>query len=222
MCECGHELNTFGTHLTHYTFGSQQITTHDAIKDIMYVVVRRNGHVEWIEQWYIHTLRVSLRTNLYMTHEDQVFIANVVVTNLPWKIVIISVISQLASVNAKLKTIVKIHKYRWLCERQHFILMVTEVHNAPRHDMDRFFRECACFFHDKQSRGHLSLSFCIQFFKQHVSIAFQCALAFTIEGKIALAGNVYSKPPITSKFHDLHASNIKRVVGEIISYHNKD
>jgi hypothetical protein len=27
------------------------------------------------------------------------------------------------------------------------------------------------FFHDKQLRGHLSLSFCIQFFKQHVSTA---------------------------------------------------
>jgi hypothetical protein len=81
-----------------------------------------------------------------MTHEDQIFIANVMVTNSPWKIVTISVISQLASVNAKLKTIVKICKYRWLCEGQHFIIMVTEVHNAPRHDMDRFIRECARFF----------------------------------------------------------------------------
>jgi hypothetical protein len=47
--------------------------------------------------------------------------------------------------------------------------------------MDRFIRECAHIFHDKQLRGHLSLSFCIQFFKQRVNIAFQCALAFAIE-----------------------------------------
>jgi hypothetical protein len=30
-CECGHELNTFGTHLTRCLFRGQQITTHDAI-----------------------------------------------------------------------------------------------------------------------------------------------------------------------------------------------
>jgi hypothetical protein len=48
---------------------------------------------------------------------------------------------QHVSVNAKLKTIVKIRKYRWLGEGQHFILMVKEVHSAPRHDMDCFIRE---------------------------------------------------------------------------------
>jgi hypothetical protein len=152
--------------------------------------------------------------------EDQVFIANVVVINPPWKTITISVISQPTSVNAKLKTIVKICKYRWFCERQHYILMVTKVHSASGHDMDHFIRECARHFHDKQARGHLS--FCIQFFKQCVSIAFQRALAFTIKRRIALVGNAWSKPLIASKFHDLHASNIKGVVGEIASYHNKD
>jgi hypothetical protein len=96
-----------------------------------------------------------------MTREDQIFITNVVVINSPWKTLIINVINQPVSVNAKLKTIVKIRKYRWLCEGQHFISMVGEVHSAPRHDMDCFIKECAHLFHNKQSRGHLSLSFCI-------------------------------------------------------------
>jgi hypothetical protein len=31
-----------------------------------------------------------------------------------------------------------------------------------------------------------------------------------------------SRPPITIRFQDLHASDIKRVVGEIVSYHEND
>jgi hypothetical protein len=49
----------------------------------------------------------------------------------------------------------------------HFILMTMEVHGAPKCDMDHFFKECAHLFHNNRSRGYLSLSFCIQFFKQH-------------------------------------------------------
>jgi hypothetical protein len=29
-------------------------------------------------------------------------------------------------------------------------------------------------------------------------------------------------PPITIRYHDLHANDIRRVVGEISSYHKKD
>ncbi len=74
------------------------------------------------------------------------------------------------------------------------------------------------FFHNRQ----LSLSFCIQFFKQHVNIVFQRALAFAIERKIALARDVCSRPPIIIRFHDLHVDNIKEVVREIASYHKRD
>jgi hypothetical protein len=59
--------------------------------------------------------------------------------------------------------------------------------------MDRFIKECVRLFQDKGSRGHLSLSFCIQFFKQHVNIAFQRALTYVIKRKIALAGDACSK-----------------------------
>jgi hypothetical protein len=59
------------------------------------------------------------------------------------------------------------------------------------------------------------LSFCIQFFKQHVNIAFKRALAFVIKRKITLARDVYSRPPITIRFHGLHVGNVKGALGEI-------
>jgi hypothetical protein len=96
--------------------------------------------------------------------------------------------------------------------------MAMEVHDTPKHDMDCFIRECACLFHNRRSKAHLSLFFCVQFFKQHVNIAFQCALAFAIERKIALAGDVCSKPPITIRSHDLHAGHIRGAMDEIASY----
>jgi hypothetical protein len=64
--------------------------------------------------------------------------------------------------------------------------------------------------------------FCILFFKQRVIIIFQRVLTFVIERKIVLVGDVCSKPPITIRFHDLHASDIRGIVGEIASYHKSD
>jgi hypothetical protein len=100
--------------------------------------------------------------------------------------------------------------------------MAIEVHNALGRDMDRFIKECAHLFYDKQLGGHLSLSFCIQYFKQCVSIAFQCALASTIKRKIALVGDACFRPPIIIRSHDLHLNDIRKVVSEIASYHEKD
>jgi hypothetical protein len=91
--------------------------------------------------------------------------------------------------------------------------MAMEVHDTLGHDIDHFIKECAHLFHNRLSRGHLSLSFCIQFFKQHVSIVLQHALASTIENKIALACNVCSRPPIIIRSHDLHIDDIRGVVG---------
>jgi hypothetical protein len=48
--------------------------------------------------------------------------------------------------------------------------MAMKVHNTPGCDMNNFIRERAPLFHNIQLGGHLSLSFCIQFFEQHVSI----------------------------------------------------
>jgi hypothetical protein len=59
-------------------------------------------------------------------------------------------------------------------------------------------------------------------FKRCVSIALQHVLASIIERKIMLVGVACPKPPITIKSHNLHASNIRRAVGEIASYHKRD
>jgi hypothetical protein len=66
------------------------------------------------------------------------------------------------------------------------------------------------------------LSFCIQFFRQCVSIALQCVLAFAIERKIVVMNDACSRPHIIIRFHDLHAGDIRKVVGEIIFYHERD
>jgi hypothetical protein len=74
---------------------------------------------------------------------------------------VMSVMNQLTCVVVELSAITKIRKYRRLHEGHHFILIAMEVHDTPMCDMDHFIKECACLFHDKQSKGHLSLSFCI-------------------------------------------------------------
>jgi len=142
--------------------------------------------------------------------------------NLTWEIVASNLITQPTSATTKFSAIVKICKYRGFHEGHHFIPIAMEVHGALERDMDRFIREWAHLFHDKQLGGNLSLSFCIQFFKQHVGIAFQHALASTIKRKITLVGDACFRPPITIRSHDLHVGNIRGVVGEIISYHKGD
>jgi hypothetical protein len=98
-----------------------------------------------------------------MIREDQVFIANAVVIDSTWEMMVTSVISRLIGAIVKPSAIVKIRKYRGLCEGPHFISMTMEVHNAFRHDMDRFIKGCAHFFHNRWLRGHLFVSFCIHF-----------------------------------------------------------
>ncbi len=71
-------------------------------------------------------------------------------------------------------------------------------------------------------RRSFILFFCIQFFKQHVSIALQHALASEIERKIVLASDACSRPPNTIRSHNLHVDDIRKVVGEIASYHERD
>jgi hypothetical protein len=65
-----------------------------------------------------------------------------------------SVINQPIGTIAEPSAIVKIHKYKRLCEKHHFIPMATMVQSASERDMDRFVKECAYLFHDKQLEGH--------------------------------------------------------------------
>jgi hypothetical protein len=188
----------------------------------MYVITQESGHVVWKERWYALMSKISLRTDIYMIQEDHVFIANVVVTNPMWETMALSVISQPTDVVVDLSTIVKICKYRGLHEGHHFIPMAMEVHGTPWCNMDHFIRECVCLFQSRRSRNHLFLSFYIQFFKHHVNIALQHALAFAIERKIVLASDACFRPPITIKSHDLHAGDIRGAMGEIASSHLRD
>jgi hypothetical protein len=188
----------------------------------MYALVQKNGHAIWRERWYAFTSRISLWIDFYMTRENHVFITDVVVTDPTWEMVALNVMSWPIGEIAKLNVVVKIRKYRGLHEGHHFILMAMEVHNTPGRDMDHFIKECARLSHNRWSKCHLCLSFCIQFFKQCVSIVLECPLTFTIERKITLIDDACSKPPITIKSHDLHVGNIRRVVGDIASYHERD
>jgi hypothetical protein len=138
----------------------------------MYVLVQDNEHAIWKERWYVFMSRALLQVDLYMTRKDQVFVANVIVIDSTQETLASSVISPPVGAIVEFSTIAKIHKYRRLQKGLHFIPMAMEVHGAPEHDMDCFIREFVHLFHNRQSKGHLYLSFCIQFFKQHVSIVF--------------------------------------------------
>jgi hypothetical protein len=100
--------------------------------------------------------------------------------------------------------------------------MAMKVQKTPRRDMDHCIKECACLFHSRRLGSHLSLSFCIQFFRQRVNITLQHALTSIIERKITLMGDACSRPTITIKSHNLHASDIRGAMGEIASYHERD
>jgi hypothetical protein len=80
-----------------------------------------------------------------------------------------SIISPLVGTTMKLSSNSKIRKYRKFHEGHHFISMAMEVYGTFKSDMDHFIKECACLFHDLRLENHLSLLFCIQFFKQCVS-----------------------------------------------------
>jgi hypothetical protein len=94
-------------------------------------------------------LRVSLRTDLFMTQKDQVFVVDAMVIDLTHEIVASNVISQPTCAATKFKAIVKIHKYRGFYEGRYFISMAMEVHGAHKCDMDRFIKECVRFFHNR-------------------------------------------------------------------------
>jgi hypothetical protein len=97
-----------------------------------------------------------------------------------------------------------------------------KVHDITKHDINCFIKECAHLFNNRWLKSHLSLSFCIQLFKQLVSIFFQRALASIIKRKIALANHVCFRPLVTIRSHDLHVGDTIEAMGEITSYHERD
>jgi hypothetical protein len=127
VCECGHELDASNMHLLHYLFGDHWIVTHDAIEDVMYVLVPKSANFVWREWWYAITLKISLWADLYMAQEDQVFVTNVVVIDPMWEMAS-SVISRPTIAVVKLSAITKICKYKRFQEGHHFISMATNAH----------------------------------------------------------------------------------------------
>jgi hypothetical protein len=131
----------------------------------------------------------------------------------------LNVISQLASVATKLNIITKICKYRGFHEGHHFILMAMEVHLGVIWVISS--RNVPIFFTINNQKVNYIYLFAF-FLRQYVNIVFQHALASTVERKIVLAGDVCSTPPIIISSHDLHVGDIRRVVGQIASYHKRD
>jgi hypothetical protein len=62
-----------------------------------------------------------------------------------------SAITQPIGAAMELNIIIKIHKYTGFCEGHHFILMAMDMHDALEHDIDHFIKDCARFFHNRQS-----------------------------------------------------------------------
>jgi hypothetical protein len=153
-----------------------------------------------------------------MTHENQVFVVDVVVIDLTWKMVVTSVINQPTCVVPKLNTIAKIRKYKRLHVRHHFFQWPWR---SPTH-LGLIWIVSSKSVLVFSMINDVSLFFCIQFFRLHNNIAFQCALTFAIERLIVLAGYACSRPPIIIKFHNLHVGDIKGFKGEVTSYHEKD
>jgi hypothetical protein len=89
----------------------------------------------------------------------------VMVINPTQETVSLNVINWPLGAAAKFNVIAKIHKYKELYEGHHFIPMTMEVHGALRHEMDHFIKECVRICHNRRSGDHLSLFFCIQFFR---------------------------------------------------------
>jgi hypothetical protein len=55
---------------------------------------------------------MSLQVDLYMTRKNQVFVADVVATDLTWETMASNVISQPIGATTELNTITKIRKYK--------------------------------------------------------------------------------------------------------------
>jgi len=96
-----------------------------------------------------------------------------------------NVINQPKNVVAKFNAIAKIHKYRRIHERHHFISMAMEVHGALWHDVNHFIKECACLFHNRESKEIIYFCFLKFNFLKNILILFFSMFNLYIERKIS-------------------------------------
>jgi hypothetical protein len=122
----------------------------------MYAFAQKSGAHLFMEKIVVHFyVKNFVTTRSLHDSKDQVFIVDVVGIDPMGEIMVSNVISRLVNVVAKCNAIIKICKYRRLHEKHHFVPMPMEIQNIFGRDMDRFIKECACFFHDRQSRAFI-------------------------------------------------------------------
>jgi hypothetical protein len=96
-----------------------------------HVCLRSRKWACYMERVVVRPYVRSFITNRSL-HEprDQIFVADVMVTDPMWKTVASSVISWRAGAGVKLSAITNIHKYKGLHEGHHFIPTAMEVHDT--------------------------------------------------------------------------------------------
>jgi hypothetical protein len=159
MCKCGRGLDASSTHLTCCSFKGQHITTHDVITNMMYAFIRKSEHIVLREWWYAFTSGVSLEVNVYMNCEDQVFVTNVVVTDVTWETMVASVINRPVGVVTKLAPLLRsasiesfmrgitLFQWPWRCTTHPNVIWIISLGNVVIFSMiDNQEVICPCLF----------------------------------------------------------------------------
>ncbi|KAG6542682.1 hypothetical protein Mapa_015917 [Marchantia paleacea] len=111
-----------------------------------------------------------VRADLYLVREDQVTVADVVVTDPTRDTVSEGVITHPPGWAAS-GAAVKVSKYRGMQRGHLFVPLALELYGAMDTDFDMFVRECARAYHTRRHVVSLSLAYLIAYFRQRVSIA---------------------------------------------------
>ncbi|KAG6551070.1 hypothetical protein Mapa_007305 [Marchantia paleacea] len=157
--------------MTRCPFGGQRIATHDAIRDVVFAMAREGGYLTLRERWYaLQSTRVR-GGHCTWFGEDQVTVADVVVTDPTRDTVSEGVITHLPGWATSGAAAAKVSKYRGMQRGHLFVPLALELYGAMDTDFDMFVRECARAYHTRRHGVSLSLASCIAYFRQRVSIA---------------------------------------------------
>jgi hypothetical protein len=169
-CECGHGLDA-SWHAFSLLPVWRSMYSHTWCHSRCHVCPRSKKWANCLERVVVCPyVKTFIMSQFLHDPKDQIFIIDVMVINLTWAMVVLSVISWPIGVVTELNAIAKICKYRGFYEGHHFIMMAMEVHGTPRCDMDCFIIECVCLFHDRRLGIYLSLFFFCNQFSSNVLI----------------------------------------------------
>ncbi len=150
------------------------------------------------------------------------FVVNMVVIDLMWKMVATNVINWLIGVIAKFNAIVKICKYRKFHERHHFIPMAMEMHDTPECDKDHFIKECVHLSHDRWSRSHLSFFFAFSFSSRMLVLFFNMIWPLLYKERLLWWEMFFLDLLLLLNLMILLVGDIRGAVDEMVPYHKKD